>query len=98
LLRQILSTSRSRSQKRKLSRKFGRSRFASCIGDLNRHGNPCRVNADGDVLIDERKMTALMAVLSGVNLPNIMAMDPRDWNSCAYRLRNFFLPNPDAWL
>lgn len=67
-------------------------------GDLNRNGNPCRVNSDGDVIIDERKMTALMAVLSGVNLPHILTMDPRDWNSCAYRLRNFFLPNPDAWL
>lgn len=67
-------------------------------GDLNRIGNPCRVNQDGDVIIDERKMTSIIAVLSGVNLPHILTMDPRDWNSCAYRLRNFFLPNPDAWL
>jgi hypothetical protein len=66
-------------------------------GDINRCGNPCRINLDGDVIIDERKMTLIMANLSGVLSPLLDAMDPRDWNSCAYRLRNFFLPEVAAW-
>lgn len=66
-------------------------------GDINRYGNPIRVNQDGDVIIDERKMTYMIAALSGVLPPFIEEMDPRDWNSCAYRLRRFFLPDPAAW-
>jgi hypothetical protein len=66
-------------------------------GDINRYGNPCRVNQEGDVVIDEKKMSMIMAALTGVNLPFLEAMDPRDWNSCAYRLRGFFLPDPRAW-
>lgn len=66
-------------------------------GDINRYGNPVRFNTDGDIIIDERKMTTVMAVLSGVLQPFLEQMDPRDWNSCAYRLRNFFLPDPAAW-
>jgi hypothetical protein len=66
-------------------------------GDINRCGNPCRVNAEGDVIIDEKKMTLIMANLSGVLSPLLDRMDPRDWNSCAYRLRGFFLPDLAAW-
>jgi len=66
-------------------------------GDINRCGNPCRVNSDGDVVIDEKKMSLIMANLSGVLSPLLDRMDPRDWNSCAYRLRNFFLPDLAAW-
>jgi len=66
-------------------------------GDINRNGNPIRVNNDGDLIIDERKMTYMIAALTGVMVPFIEEMDPRDWNSCAYRLRRFFLPDPAAW-
>jgi hypothetical protein len=66
-------------------------------GDINRYGNPVRINQEGDVVIDERKMTTMLAVLSGILQPFIETMDPRDWNSCAYRLRGFFLPDPSAW-
>jgi hypothetical protein len=66
-------------------------------GDINRCGNPCHVNQDGDVIILERKMTTMMSQLSGILPPFIEAMDPRDWNSCAYRLRGFFIPDPTAW-
>lgn len=66
-------------------------------GDINRYGNPVRINQDGDVIIDERKMTMMISTLAGVLLPFIEALDPRDWNSCAYRLRGFFLPDPSAW-
>jgi hypothetical protein len=67
-------------------------------GDINRYGNPCRVNREGDVVIDERKMHYVMAALCNVLPPMLDAMDPRDWNSCAYRLRDFFLPDLRAWL
>jgi len=66
-------------------------------GDINRCGNPCRIDAEGNVLIDEKKMMLIMANLSGVLLPLLDRMDPRDWNSCAYRLRGFFLPDLAAW-
>jgi len=66
-------------------------------GDINRCGNPCRIDNDGNVIIDEKKMTLIMANLSGVLSPLLDRMDPRDWNSCAYRLRNFFLPDLAAW-
>lgn len=66
-------------------------------GDINRYGNPVRVNQDGDVVIDERKMMFVMAALCGIMVPFLEQMDPRDWNSCAYRLRGFFLPDPAAW-
>jgi hypothetical protein len=65
--------------------------------DINRYGNPVRVNQDGDIVIDERKMSFVMSALSGVLTPMLERMDPRDWNSCAYRLRGFFLPDPSAW-
>jgi hypothetical protein len=66
-------------------------------GDINRCGNPCRINFEGDVIIDEKKMSLIMANLSGVLSPLLDRMDPRDWTSCAYRLRGFFLPDPAAW-
>ena len=66
-------------------------------GDINRYGNPVRVNSEGDVIIDERKMTYMIGALSNILPPFIEEMDPRDWNSCAYRLRRFFLPDPAAW-
>ena len=66
-------------------------------GDINRYGNPVRINQEGDVVIDERKMTFIMAALTGILSPLLERMDPRDWNSCAYRLRAFFLPDPAAW-
>ena len=67
-------------------------------GDINRYGNPVRLTDDYDAVIDERKMTLIMANLSGVLSPMLDKMDPRDWNSCADRLRTFFLPEPAlAW-
>jgi len=66
-------------------------------GDINRYGNPCHVNQEGDVVILERKMTTMMAALSGLLPPQIDLLDPRDWNSAAYRLRGFFLPDPASW-
>lgn len=66
-------------------------------GDISRCGNPVRITQDGDAVIDEKKMTMMMAQLSGILVPFIEGMDPRDWNSAAYRLRGFFLPEVEAW-
>jgi hypothetical protein len=66
-------------------------------GDINRYGNPVRINQDGDVVWDERKMTYMIAALSDILAPFIEDMHPRDWNTCAMKLRNFFLPDPRAW-
>jgi len=66
-------------------------------GDINRYGNPCFINQTGDVVILDQKMITMMAVLSGILQPFLEAMDPRDYNSCAYRLRVFFIPDPAAW-
>jgi hypothetical protein len=66
-------------------------------GDINRYGNPVRINTEGEVIIDERKMTYIIAALTDILPPIIETMDPRDWNSVAYRLRYFFLPDPAAW-
>ena len=66
-------------------------------GDINRYGNPVRIDQYGEVIIDERKMMTMIAVLSGILQPFIEGMDTRDWNSCAYRLRRFFLPDLSAW-
>ena len=65
--------------------------------DINRNGLPVRIDVNGDVVMDERKMTLMMTALTGVMTPFLETMDPRDWASCAYRLRNFFLPDPGAW-
>jgi hypothetical protein len=65
--------------------------------DIIRLGNPVWINTSGEIMFDERKMTMMMAQLSGVLYPLLEAMHPQDWNSCAYRLRRFFLPDPEAW-
>lgn len=68
-------------------------------------GNPCRIEvvevSSGMVtsryVIDDRRMLTLMANLCGVLEPNLQRMDPRDYNSCAYRLQRFFLPEQGIW-
>lgn len=66
-------------------------------GEINRIGNPTRMLWDGEIIIEERKMTYIMGALCGILPPLLEMMDPRDWNSCAYRLRKFFLPDLRAW-
>ena len=61
-------------------------------GDINRYGNPVRMNSMGDWVIEERKMHYIMAALADILPPFLDAMDPRDWNTCAYELMRFFLP------
>ena len=42
-------------------------------------------------------MTYMIAALSGILAPFIDEMDPRDWNTAAYKLRGFFLPDLRDW-
>jgi hypothetical protein len=66
--------------------------------DINRYGAPVRLSADGQFDIDDRKMAAMMSALSGHLLPILERMDPRDWQSCAYRLRLYFQPDTSGWI
>jgi Phage tail assembly chaperone proteins, E, or 41 or 14 len=65
--------------------------------DINNVGNPVRIDSRGEILIDDQRMLHMMANLSGILSPVLERMDPRDYASCAYRLRNFFTPNVEAW-
>lgn len=65
-------------------------------------GNPCRLEvsemlAGNRVVyswtIDDNKMMRLMANLCGVLEPQLQRMDPRDYATCAYKLRYFFIPD-----
>jgi hypothetical protein len=65
--------------------------------DINTCGNPVRIDSNGEIQVDEKKMTQMMGQLSGILPPLLQGMHPIDWNSCYYRLRPFFLPDPRSW-
>jgi hypothetical protein len=68
-------------------------------------GNPVRVAfmgvVDGqpnyDYMIDDHRMTKVMANLMGIQDAYLMALDPRDYASAAYRLRRFFISDQGLW-
>ena len=68
-------------------------------GDINRYGNPCRVN-QGRRCDHRRTQDALhhvgavgdFAAVSGNARSGVIEIP------CAYRLRHFFAPDPRAWL
>lgn len=66
-------------------------------GDIAEAGNPVKMRAGNDGVIefvyDEAKMTAMFAKLSGVPPVFLRNIDPRDWNTLAYRISGFFLPD-----
>lgn len=72
---------------------------------MNAGGNPCRIeivqlsgnNAQFSPIIDDGKMLRLIANLSGILEPFLTKMDPRDYNTVAYQLRRFFLPEGKLW-
>jgi len=76
-------------------------------GDIAKTGgNPVRIEvtqidisglATFNIVIDDKKMMALISQLSGVLTMFIEKMDPRDYNSVAYRLRRFFIPEQGLW-
>jgi hypothetical protein len=68
-------------------------------------GNPVRVAfmgiVDGqsnyDYMIDDHRMTKVMANLMGIQDAYLLALDPRDYASAAYRLRRFFISDQGLW-
>lgn len=72
---------------------------------MNAGGNPCRieiVQLTGNQvafspIIDDGKMLRLIAHLADVLEPFLKRLDPRDYNTVAYQLRRFFLPEGKLW-
>lgn len=64
--------------------------------DIERVGNPVNIDMlSGDVpkiTFDAKAMTMMMAVLATVPPSTIRQMHPRDWNTAAWTLTNFFMP------
>jgi hypothetical protein len=65
-------------------------------GDIERIGNPVNIDfLSGDkpkATFDSKMMTQMMATLAGVPPSTIRQMNTRDWNTAAYSLATFFMP------
>lgn len=65
-------------------------------GDIERIGNPVNIDfLSGDTpkaTFDSKMMTQMMAALAGVPPSTIRQMNTRDWNTAAYSLATFFMP------
>jgi hypothetical protein len=70
---------------------------APTAGDISRCGNPVRLNNEGDVIVDEEKMTRMLSALSDVFPPMIETLDARDWISCSFFMQRILLPNRATW-
>jgi len=66
-------------------------------GDIERCGNPVNIDfISGDtpkMTFDAKAMSAMMSLLANVPPSTIKQMHPRDWNSAAWSLANFFMPD-----
>jgi len=71
--------------------------YEPTAAEINRVGNPIRLNWENEPIVEERKMTAMMGALSRVQPVRLQQMDPRDWCNCAWILRPFFLPDLRAF-
>ncbi len=64
--------------------------------DIERIGNPVNIDMlSGEtpkVTFDSKAMTMMMAVLAGVPPSTIRQLHPRDWNTAAWSLASFFIP------
>ncbi len=65
-------------------------------GDIERTGNPVLVDMlSGDIpkiTFDAKAMTQMMSLLATVPPSTIRQMHPRDWNTAAWSLASFFMP------
>lgn len=65
-------------------------------GDIERVGNPVLLDfMSGDTpkaTFDAKAMTQMMSQLAAVPPSAIRAMHPRDWNTAAWSLASFFMP------
>ena len=66
-------------------------------GDIERVGNPVVIDMlSGDIpkiTFDAKVMTQMLALLATVPPSTIRQMHPRDWNSAAWQLASFFIPD-----
>jgi hypothetical protein len=60
--------------------------------DIETAGNPVMINDKFDVRWDERKMSAMLAQLSGTPTSSIRKLTASDWAACAWAVTPFFLP------
>jgi Phage tail assembly chaperone proteins, E, or 41 or 14 len=65
--------------------------------DIERCGNPVNIDfLSGDtpkMTFDAKSMSAMMSMLAAVPPSTIKQMHPRDWNSAAWNLASFFMPD-----
>ena len=64
-------------------------------GDIDRSGNPVELDMFSDppkIKFDAKAMTAMMAALAAVPPSTIKQMHPKDWNTAAWQLAGFFMP------
>ena len=66
-------------------------------GDIERCGNPVIMDVFGGetpkITFDEKKMSAMMCQLAAIPPSSIRSMHPKDWNTAAWTLVNFFMPD-----
>jgi hypothetical protein len=66
-------------------------------GDIEACGNPVILDLVGQerpkVNFDAKSMTQMMARLAAVPPSSIRQMHPKDWNTAAWMLTNFFMPD-----
>jgi len=66
--------------------------------DINACGSPVVMNSDGTrFVINDKSMHMMIARLAGILTPIFDTIDPRDWQTAAWRLYRFFLAGPAAW-
>ncbi len=67
-------------------------------GDIERVGsNPVNIEQVGEtsklkVTFDAKAMSQMMSILAAVPPSSIKQMHPKDWNTAAWELTNFFMP------
>lgn len=65
-------------------------------GDIEMTGNPVLIDMMSSdtpkVTFDAKAMTQMMARLAAVPPSTIRQMNPRDWNTAAWMLASFFMP------
>lgn len=69
-------------------------------GDIAACGNPVTISVTQDNKIefqyDETKMTKMLANLAGIPETFFKQIDPRDWNTLAFKVNYFFIPDLSA--
>jgi Phage tail assembly chaperone proteins, E, or 41 or 14 len=66
-------------------------------GDINAVGCPVIMGEGGRFVVEDKRMHLMIGRLAGILTPILDGIDPRDWQTAAYRLFRFFIPNPAAW-